>query len=182
MSTTGAHLDRPTLADARLAREYAQRRKALINLAARRYHLGAEDADEVVNDTLLAWHRKLSSTGALGSDRVFCERVLRYAAIDRIRRRRPAGVELSAVEGELVTDLQLDTLIAEREEARDLCRLAGRVLSERERRIVWLLAEGYSRREVSRRIGSSERTVKRSLERARRKLAGADRPDSSLAA
>jgi RNA polymerase sigma factor (sigma-70 family) len=182
MSATGGQLDRPALADARLAREYAQRRKALINLAARRYHLGAEDADEVVNDTLLAWHRKLSSTGALGSDRLFCERVLRYAAIDRIRRRRPAPAELSAIADELGADPELDTLIAEREEARQLCRLAGRVLSERELRIVWLLAEGYDRREVSRRIGSTERQVKRSLERVRHKLDGARQHDCSLAA
>jgi RNA polymerase sigma factor (sigma-70 family) len=182
MSATGSEYDRVALADARLTREYPQRKRALTKLAAAHYHLSPEDAEEVVNDTLLAWHRKLSSTGALGSDRLFCERVLRYATIDRMRRRRPAGVELSAVQDELGADPQLDTLIAEREEARELCRLAGRVLSERELQIVWLLADGYNRREVSRRIGSSERTVKRSLERARRKLAGARQTDWSLAA
>jgi RNA polymerase sigma-70 factor (ECF subfamily) len=182
MSATDREADRVALAEARLAREYAQRTRALTKLAAGHYHLSAEDAAEVVNDTLMAWYRKLSSTGALGSDRLFCERVLRYAAIDRIRRRRPAPVELSAIADEVGADPELDTLIAEREEARELCRLAGRVLSEQELRIVWLLAEGYERREVSRRVGASERQVKRSLERARRKLSGARQADRSLAA
>jgi RNA polymerase sigma factor (sigma-70 family) len=182
MIATGAQFDRAALADVRLAREYAQRKRALTKVAAGRYHLSVEDAEEVVNDTLLAWHRKLSSTGGLGSDRVFCERVLRFAAIDRIRRRRPAAVELSAIADELGADPELDTLIAEREEARELCRLAGRVLSERELLIVWLLAEGYGRREVSRRVGSSERQVKRSLERTRRKLDGARPPDCRIVA
>jgi RNA polymerase sigma factor (sigma-70 family) len=182
MIATGAQLDRAAVADMRLAREYAQRKRALTKLAAGRYHLSAEDAEEVVNDTLLAWYRKVSSSGALGSDRLFCERVLRFAAIDRIRRRRPAAVELSAIADELGVDPELDALVAEREEARELCRLAARVLTERELRIVWLLAEGYGRREVSRRVGSSERQVKRSLERARRKLDGARPPDCSLAA
>jgi DNA-directed RNA polymerase specialized sigma24 family protein len=82
---TGGVLRPEAVADARLRREYHWRKPWLMTIVRRRYKLQREDCEEIANDTLLAWHRKLLTAEGVANDRAFCEAVVRTKAIDRLR-------------------------------------------------------------------------------------------------
>jgi RNA polymerase sigma factor (sigma-70 family) len=164
-----AGLDRAATADSRLERDYRSHKRWLLGVGHHTYGLSDQDCEEIAHDTLLAWHRKLLTSEGVKSDRAFCRRVLRDRAADRLRRKTLPIVELSAIES-LSVDLELDALVAEREELRDLRELAIELLEPREYEIVQLVAGGMRRADVAERMGLSSRQVKRILERARDKL------------
>jgi RNA polymerase sigma factor (sigma-70 family) len=161
----GTTVDRAALADARLQREYQERKRSLMALARRRHGLGREDSEEVADDTLVAWHRELAA-GRLRHERMFCEKVLRFEAIDRVRRPTAWTVELAAVEETLGTDPQLDKGVVDREEA----RLIWRLLHRHERTVLALVLLDMSREEIAEQLGLTVRQVKRILEKARARL------------
>jgi RNA polymerase sigma factor (sigma-70 family) len=162
-------ITRAALADIRLQREYDSRRRRLVALARRRYRLSTEDCEEIVDDTLLAWHRQLCTTEGVGSDRAFCEAVLRARAIDRLRSGSVQAVELSNVES-VGMDPQLYVFVAEREETQEMRELAREVLKPREYESLVLAEYGLSRAELADRFDLNLKQVKRLLARARQEL------------
>lgn len=151
---------RDAVAHMRLRREYHVLRRWLIDVVRYRYGLTAEDCEEVVDDVLLAWHRRLSATGALRNDRAFCVRVARSRAIERLRRKSVQTVELSTAE-HVGVDPEIDALVSEREEVSDLRELVGEVLSKRERDILVLVErEGLSRTQVAAHFALTPRQVR----------------------
>jgi RNA polymerase sigma factor (sigma-70 family) len=171
MRTTASNDNLVALADARLEREYDDRHRRLMAIARRCDWLSAEDCEDLASDTLIAWYRALRTRG-VDYDDTFCSTVLRRQAISKLRRRtwvRAHTMGLSGVE-EVGVDPQLDTQVASREQAHEVAALARRVLSAEELRMLWLLACGYEAREIGQRVGVSEREVRTSLQRARRKL------------
>jgi RNA polymerase sigma factor (sigma-70 family) len=160
------------VADARLASEYDSLKRWLMEILHHRYRLPFEDCEEIVNDVLLAWHRQLCTPKGVRNDRAFCATVLRSRAIDRLRRRTVPTIELSLIEN-LAVDLEVDALVAEREELRDLNEVAMEGLKPREYAIVRLVASGVRRPVVAKRFGLRPRQVKRVHDRARPKLAAA---------
>jgi len=161
------------LADLRLEREYRERHRALADVARLRYRLPAEDCEEVADDALIAWHRELSTGGTVEFDNAFCFTVLRRRALSRVRHQRLLEmVDLAAVEN-IGTDPHLDAAAVGREQARELCATARRVLSEEELRLLGMRLIGYQRREIARYAGLSGREVATVLQRVRRKLRAA---------
>jgi RNA polymerase sigma factor (sigma-70 family) len=134
-----------------------------------KHGVASETAEEIVDDVLLAWHRQLSTSEGVRNDRAFCRTVARSRAIERLRRKSIRTVELALAEN-LGIDPQLDLLIAEREELRDLRELASDVLDPVEFEILELVEEGMRRAEVAQRFDLNVRQVIRLLGRARRKL------------
>jgi RNA polymerase sigma-70 factor (ECF subfamily) len=168
----GAHdeLLGDAVAHVRLRREYHGLRRWLMDVIRHRYGLTAEDCEEVVNDALLAWHRRLSAAGELRNDRAFWARVARSRAIERLRRKSFQTVELSSAE-HVGVDPEIDVLVGEREEVSHLRELIGEVLSKRERDVLVLVEhEGLSRAQAAAQFELTPRQVKRTLERARAKL------------
>lgn len=163
---------RSDVADARLASEYRSLNRWLIGIIHQRYGLGEEDCEEVANDTLLAWHRALRTAQGVRDDRAFCATVVRSRAIDRLRHKTVQTVDLSVIENVSI-DLQVDALVAEREELCDLQEVAREVLKPHEYAIVRLVELGVQRAVVANRLGLSLRQVKRVRERTREKLDGA---------
>ena len=161
---------RDAVAHMRLRREYHVLRRWLMDVVRHRYGLTAEDCEEVVDDALLAWHRRLSATGALRNDRAFCVRVARSRAIERLRRKSVQTVELWSAE-HVGVDPEIDALVGEREEVSHLRELMADVLSKRERNVLVLVEhEGLSRAQAAAHFELTPRQVKRTLERARAKL------------
>jgi len=162
-----------TLADLRLEREYRQRHRALADVARLRYRLPAEDCEEVADDALIAWHRELSTGGTVEFDNAFCFTVLHRRASDRVRHDRLLEMVDLAVAENIGTDPHLDAAVVGREQARELCAAARRVLSEDELRLLGMRLIGYQRPEIARHAGLSEREVATVLQRVRRKLRAA---------
>jgi RNA polymerase sigma factor (sigma-70 family) len=148
--------------------------------ARRRFRLPVEDCEELANEALLAWHRRLRREDVANDD-AFCTKVVRYAAITRLAKRAPLTVELDGLVELLGTDPELDTSLCEREEASRLYDDLRRRLSARERKMVLLQAAGYSRDEIAQRLGVKERTVKRWFEVVRPKLAEVPRASNTTA-
>ena len=101
----------------------------------------------------------------LRSDRTFCRRVRRDRTSELLPRKALRTVQVSAAE-HLDRD-QLDTLVAERDELRDLQELAASLLKPMEYEIVRLAEAGVGRAELANRRYLSPRRVKRVLEQAR---------------
>ena len=147
----------------------------LISLTRFRYRLAREDCEEIVADTLLAWYHELCRQGGLRIDAAYLLAVLHHRALDhrkalhRAKRAAFETVPMAAVEHG-GADPQLDAVVAERKELRDLAELARDVLSQRELEIVVLSGRGVARAQIGTRYGLSVRAVERCLDRAQHKL------------
>jgi DNA-directed RNA polymerase specialized sigma24 family protein len=135
----------------------------------RKYKLPREDCEEIVNDTLLAWHRKLLTADGVASNRAFCEAVLRTEAIEWLQRKSVQTGELSAAEN-LGVDPELEVPDGEREEIADLRELATAVLKPPAHETSVLVADGVARRSVAEHLGLTLRHVKRLRASAQAKL------------
>jgi RNA polymerase sigma factor (sigma-70 family) len=161
---------RSALADARLDREYHARHRDLVWFARRRFRLPVEDCEELANEALLAWHRRLKREGVANDD-AFCMKVVRYEAITRLVKRALPTVELDGLVELLGTDPELDLQLIERDEASRLCGDVRRLLNDRERKVLLLQAYGHERGEIASLLGLRERQVKSALAVGRSKLA-----------
>jgi RNA polymerase sigma factor (sigma-70 family) len=172
MTTTAAVGDLVALADARLQREYRDRYRRLMAWARGFDWLTDEDREEVVDDALIAWHRKLCGAGGGEFEDTFCRMVLTRRAINRLRHRiyvRAHTVELAEAE-DVCIDPELDCRVVEQEESGRFWAAVGQTLSEKELRILCLSADGLHRREISQQVRIGEWEVRVWLQRARRKL------------
>lgn len=86
MTAIDAHGGLTERADTRLSSEYHDRHRRLAQRARDRYGLSARDSVDVAHRTLIAWHDQLSTAGELGHDDLFCNTVLCFTALDRLRR------------------------------------------------------------------------------------------------
>jgi RNA polymerase sigma factor (sigma-70 family) len=171
----GNDQDLGAAAHARLVCEFESLRRRLVGLARFRYRLAREDCEEIAADALLAWYQELCRRGGVCVDAAYLAAVLHHRALDhkkgvsRAKRGAAEVVPMHSVE-RIGVDPQIDLLVAEREELRDLAELAKDVLSQREFEILTLSRLDVSRAEIGERYGLSVRCVERWLERAQRKL------------
>ena len=174
-STVPPSEDRGAAAHERLVCEFESLRRRLVGLARFKYRLAREDCEEIAADALLAWYQELCRRGSVRLDAAYLVVVLHNRALDHkkavSRAKRGAGevVPMHSVD-RLGVDPQIDALVAEREELRDLAELAKDVLSPQEIEILALSKLDVTRAQISQRYGLSVRCVERRLERAQRKL------------
>jgi len=173
--TPGSGRDRRALAEGRLADEFEGLHRWLVARARFRYRLSREDCEELAADTLLAWYHELCRAGGVHADAAYLDRVLRNRALDRKRtlsraKRAAANTVYLASMDSCGVDLELDVLVAEREELRHRAELARDVLSRRELEVAVLSGQGVPRAQIAKRYGMSVRSVERYLQRAQRKL------------
>ena len=124
--------------------------------------VGAETVEDACQDAWLAMIRNLDRIHG-GEDR----QLYAYVVTAAIRR----GWKLAARERRttmMQAELPDRLDVAERAVAHERLRLAG--ASERQRRMLWLHALGFSRAEIAQATESTTRTVDRQLQRGRRRL------------
>jgi RNA polymerase sigma factor (sigma-70 family) len=171
----GSGEDHTTAAHTRLVCEFESLRRRLVGLARFRYRLAREDCEEIAADALLAWYQELCRRDGVRVDAAYLVVVLHNRALDhkkamsRAKRGASEVVPMHSVD-RLGVDPQIDALVAEREELRDLAELAKDVLSRQEIEILVLSRLDVPRAEIGERYGLSVRCVERWLERAQRKL------------
>jgi len=131
-----------------------------------------EDAEDLCQEVLLVYHRKLAAGVEVRSCWGLMRRIAHDLAVDA--RAKPALelVELGQA-AELGVDPEYDVVVADREEAGDLFEVAMEVLTPEERNVAASAKLRVGRARIAKRLGVSERKVKRVAERGSAKLRSA---------
>jgi RNA polymerase sigma factor (sigma-70 family) len=140
--------------------------RALVRCAVRSPDASIDDACQVAWSRLIDHHRRVRRDRA----RAWLVRTaVREAIRQHARQRRLVSldglIETGGETGSLAAPAVVEEVIEHRAQ---LGRLE--VLSERQRRLLWLQGLGFSYAEMADRTGASERTVERQLQRAKRRL------------
>ena len=156
-----------------LLQELAPVLRGLASRGFGRRNLGGEDAEDVVQETLLALHLKRGTWDERQPFLPWLYAIARNKLIDNLRRRgRRAHVTVDEISELLaaVAPAELNGVDAER---------VISTLKGRQREIVVAISiEGASARQVAERLGMTEGAVRVALHRALRSLAKAFRTDS----
>jgi RNA polymerase sigma factor (sigma-70 family) len=155
----------------RVLKELAPILRSLVKHRLSRYGLGAEEAEDVVQETLLAVHLKRQTWDERQSLLPWARAIAQNKLVDSLRRRgRPVHVPLDEISEVLAVD-DASVAINGVDAERALSRLQGR-----QRDIVLAISiEGASARQVADRLGMTEGAVRVALHRALKSLAGAFR-------
>jgi RNA polymerase sigma factor (sigma-70 family) len=158
----------------RLLKELAPVLRGLASRGFARYRISREDAEDVVQETLLAVHCKRHTWDQRQPFMPWLRAVARNKLVDSLRRRgRRVHVPIDDV-GELLAGEEPSGELNGHDADRLIARLKGR-----EREIVLAISiEGASARQVAERLGMTEGAVRVALHRALRSLAAAFRTDT----
>ncbi len=132
----------------------------------RRLGSGTADAEDLVQETLIAMHAKSATYDSGQPFTPWLHAIARYKLIDHLRRvTRTRAVPLDDA-GELFSESDHEAAIAQRDVERLLARLPSRA-----RELVRIVkVEGHSTQEAAQRSGMSESAVKVAVHRALRTL------------
>lgn len=157
-----------------LLRELAPVLRGLAAKGFARYQFGPDDAEDVVQETLLALHLKRHMWDESRPLLPWIGAIVRHKTIDSIRRRgKRTNLPIDAVSDILVCEPQ-----AQEASSLDASRIIA-TLKGRQREIVQAISmEGASARQVAQRLGMTEGAVRVALHRALQSLAKAFRHHS----
>lgn len=151
-------------------RDFAASMRRIITTHLRRLGLGTDEAEDVVQEVLIAVHSRRSQWDAARPLIPWLNAIARYKTIDamrRLRRQARGRVDLSDAEWSAMF-ISGDTEHAH--EAMDVERLVSKLPAGQQAAMRVIAIEGASHREAADRLGTTEGAVRVAFHRSLRKL------------